>query len=142
MSVNPPTPIRIPGISRKISVWVSGRGKNHTLYVAVRDMLGKQYRLPMGKLNFTGWKKMEALVPSDNSERIIVQQDVLRATTYRPRGLVFEGFVVEFDAFEASGTFYIYFDNFEAETDVFLEEEDYIRIQTPIEDRNDPLDDW
>lgn len=139
-SIEPPRPIRIPGFSKKISVWVLGRNAGHKLFVVVRDMRDRVFRVPVGNLRFSGWRKMEVLIPDD---AFIDQREIPGLTTYyRPRGVTFEGFFIEFAPLEAIGTYYVYFDNLRFDSNIYHEEEELRRQSTPIEARNEPLDDW
>jgi hypothetical protein len=57
-SVHPTAPIPVPGISKTISVWIAGRNFNHTLKVLIEDYFGRDMELTVGRLTFTGWKKL------------------------------------------------------------------------------------
>jgi hypothetical protein len=123
--VQPLRPLQVPGITKTISVWVVGRNFNHTLSVVVADYFGNVNILPMGTLNFTGWKQMTVAVPPS-----IVQQDY----HYSDRmGLQILGFLIEPDMMEAYGTYYIYFDDLRAYTDLFADE---------YRDEDDMIDSW
>jgi len=123
--VQPLRPLQVPGITKTISVWVVGRNFNHTLNVVVADYFGNVNILPMGTLNFTGWKQMTVAVPPS-----IVQQDY----HYSDRmGLQILGFLIEPDMMEAYGTYYIYFDDLRAYTDLFADE---------YRDEDDMIDSW
>lgn len=63
ISVDRVRPLEIEGISKTISVWVAGRNYNHNLFVHVEGYTGKQYKLPMGRLNFSGWKQLTVAIP-------------------------------------------------------------------------------
>ena len=68
-------PIPIEGITKTVSVWVTGRNQGHNLYLLVQDYFGNNFEIYMGSLAFSGWKKMTAAVPpSPDGERGIVQQ--------------------------------------------------------------------
>ncbi len=111
--VYPMRPIAIEGICKTISVWVVGRNFNHVLKVVISDYHGNYQELTLGKLNFTGWKKMTLAVPPH-----IVQTDY----HYTNRnGLKFLGLKVECDLEESWGRYYIYFDDMSVVTDLFLE---------------------
>ena len=123
--VQPLRPLQVPGITKTISVWVVGRNFNHLLNVVVADYFGNVNILPMGTLNFTGWKQMTVAVPPS-----IVQQDY----HYSDRmGLQILGFLIEPDMMEAYGTYYIYFDDLRAYTDLFADE---------YRDADDMIDSW
>jgi len=55
-TLTPRRPIPIPGVTKSISVWAVGRNFNHTLVVLIEDFHGRRFELPMGRLNFQGWK--------------------------------------------------------------------------------------
>ena len=121
----PVKPLPIEGLTKTISVWVVGRNYNHVLKAVIADYFGQRRELTMGKLNFMGWKRLTVAV----SPRII--QDEYHFTS--KRGLKFLGFKVEFDMMESFGTYYIYFDDLRATTDLFAEE---------YRDTDDMADGW
>jgi hypothetical protein len=85
----------------------------HMLTLIISDYFGNRAEITMGKLNFSGWKKMTVAVPPT-----IVQRDF----HYGDRmGIKILGFKVETDPLEAYGTYYIYFDDLRAMTDLFAE---------------------
>lgn len=111
--IYPMRPLAIEGISKTLSIWVVGRNFNHTLKMLVADYFGRQQEITLGKLNFTGWKKMTVAVPPS-----IVQTDY----HYTDRnGIKFLGFRVDCDLKESQGRYYIYFDDLSAVSDLFLE---------------------
>lgn len=108
-------PIPIEGVIKTLSVWVVGRNTDHELSVLVRGIDGEVAKIPMGKLNFVGWKQMTVAIP-----QTIVQTNY----HYSNRsGISIEGFVVDTAPLEAYGTFYIYFDDMTAVTDLFAEQQ-------------------
>jgi hypothetical protein len=117
-TIRPIRPIPIEGITKTVSVWVVGRNFNHTLKLLVQDYAGKNYELYMGRLNFQGWKKLTVAIPAQSSGGGIPQ----RTYHYNNQmGLKIVGFRVECDPLEAYGTYYIYFDDLRAVTDLFAE---------------------
>jgi hypothetical protein len=123
--VQPIRPLQVPGITKTISMWVVGRNFNHRLNVVVADYFGNVNILDMGKLNFSGWKRMTVAVPPS-----IVQRDY----HYNDRmGLQVMGFIIEPDLMETYGTYYVYFDDLRAYTDLFAEES---------RDPDDMVDSW
>lgn len=114
-------PIPIEGITKTISVWVVGRNYNHTLKVIVSDFFDRQYELTMGKLNFQGWKKMSVAIPPQNPDGVtgIIQRNY---HYNNQMGLKVVGFKIECDPDEAFGTYYVYFDDLRAVTDLFAED--------------------
>jgi len=112
-AVFPVKPIPIEGVTKTVSVWVVGRNFNHTLKLIVADYFNQRREITMGKLSFIGWKQMTAAVPPN-----IVQDEYHFASH---RGLKVIGFKVEFDLLESYGTYYFYFDDMRAVTDLFAE---------------------
>ncbi len=113
-AITPTHPIPVEGIVKTVSVWVVGRNTNHILSLIVEDQAGQVAELPFGTLNFTGWRQLTVAIPPG-----LVQQDY----HYGDRsGLKIDGFVVDTAPLEAFGTFYIYFDDMTAVTDLFGEE--------------------
>lgn len=124
-------PIPVEGITKTVSVWVTGRNQGHELYLLVQDYFGNNFEIYMGTLAFSGWKKMTAAVPpSPDGERGIVQQSAYYGE--RP-GLRIIGFRVDCDPLLARGSYYLYFDDLRAVTDLY-----------DMENRNedDMIDNW
>ena len=112
--IRPVRPVPIEGITKTVSVWVAGRNTNHVLELLVSDHFGNTAVLNMGKLNFSGWKKVTVSIPPN-----IVQRDY----HYNNKmGIMIEGFNVQCEIDETYGNYYIYFDDLRAVTDLFAEE--------------------
>jgi len=123
--IQPIRPLQVPGITKTISMWVVGRNFNHRLSVVVSDYFGNMNILEMGKLNFSGWKRLTVAVPPT-----IVQRDY----HYNDRmGLQILGFMIEPELMETYGTYYVYFDDLRVFTDLFAEES---------RDPDDMVDSW
>jgi len=114
VAILPSRPLPVEGISKTISVWVVGRNAPHTLKLLVRDQFGRRGEVTMGKLNFAGWKKMVATIPTS-----VIQRDYHYSNRL---GIQIEGFRIDMDPEETFGTYYIYFDGLRANTDLFPEE--------------------
>jgi hypothetical protein len=114
VSVRPPKPIKIPGISKAISVWICGRSFKHRLYCHVLDFTGTEMIVDMGLLDFAGWKKVSASVPTT------IEQEAYHNLEWR--GVSLAGFSIRTDPEESYGVYYVYFDELRAITDVYLEE--------------------
>jgi hypothetical protein len=112
-TVHPTAPIPIAGISKTLSVWVAGRNFNHTLKILIDDYFGRPMELTIGKLTFMGWKKLTVAVPPS-----ITQTDY--HFTLKD-GIKITGFKIECDPLEAMGTYYLYFDDIRAVSDLFGE---------------------
>jgi hypothetical protein len=116
----PMRPIPIEGVTKTISVWVAGRNYNHELKVLLQDYFGRHFELTVGKLNFQGWKKLTVAVPpqADDGRNGIVQRNY---NYNNQMGLKIEGFRLDCDPMEAYGSYYVYFDDLRAVTDLFAE---------------------
>ncbi len=121
----PVRPLPIEGITKTISVWVVGRNYNHVLKAVVADYFNQRREITFGKLNFMGWKQLTAAVPPR-----IVQDEYHFANQ---RGLKLLGFKIEFDMMESYGSYYVYFDDLRATTDLFAES---------YRDKDDMPDGW
>lgn len=124
-TLNPPRPIKIPGITKVISAWVCGRSFKHRLFVHLFDYKGAQMVLDMGPLDFVGWKKVNVVIPAS------IEQDNYHNTEWR--GLSLAGFSVRCDPEEAYGVYYLYLDELRAITDIYNEE---------YRDEDDMADGW
>ncbi len=125
LSLRPVRPIAIPGIVKTISVWVVGRNFNHRLSLVVEDFFGNINVLPMGRLNHTGWRQMTVAIPPTIRQR--------NPHYNTETGLKVLGLVIDAAIEEAYGTFYVYFDDMRAVTDLFGED---------IRDPDDMVDGW
>jgi hypothetical protein len=123
--LTPARPLPVEGITKTLSVWVVGRNINHRLVVLISDNFGNRAEIIMGKLNFSGWRQMTVAIPPN-----IKQRDYRYGNR---QGIKIEGFRIDCDPLEASGTYYIYFDDMRAVTDLFSEE---------IRDEDDIQDNW
>ncbi|MDR2069635.1 MAG: flagellar filament outer layer protein FlaA [Spirochaetaceae bacterium] len=119
-TIFPIRPIPIEGITKTISVWVVGRNYNHDLNILLQDYFGRPFELYVGKLNFQGWKKLTVAVPPQAADGIngIVQRNYHYNNQL---GIKITGFRVDCDPMEAYGSYYIYFDDLRAVTDLFAE---------------------
>jgi len=110
----PTKPIKIPGITKAVSVWICGRSFKHRLFLHVLDYRGNPMYLDMGLLDFVGWKKLIIAVPTT------IDQYNYHNTEWR--GLSINGFSIETDPEESYGTYYVYFDELRAISDIYSEE--------------------
>jgi hypothetical protein len=114
-------PIPIEGITKTVSVWVVGRNYNHNLWLELKDFFGNSFQLPMGKLNFQGWKKVSVAIPPQNPDgRTGIVQRNYHYSSHM--GIKIVGFRIECDPDESFGTYYIYLDDLRAVTDLFAED--------------------
>ncbi len=124
-TITPARPLPVEGIVKTISLWVVGRNSPHTLKILISDQFGNKAEITMGKLNFTGWKKMTVAVPAT-----IKQLDYHYANKM---GIKVDGFRVDCDPEETRGTYFFYLDDLRAVTDLFAEES---------RDVDDMMDNW
>jgi hypothetical protein len=119
-TLTPSHPIPIEGITKTISMWVAGRNYNHKLVILIQDFFGRTFELNMGKLNFQGWKKLTVAVPPQNQDGRtgIVQRNYHYNNQL---GIKIVGFRIDCDPTETTGTYYVYFDDLRAVTDLFSE---------------------
>ena len=113
-AVMPVKPLPIAGIAKTMSVWVAGRNNNHMLSMMILDYFGNPMELTIGKLNFSGWKKLTVAIPPS-----IVQKDYHYTNI---NGIKFAGFRVDCDPEDTYGSYYVYFDDLRAVSDLFTEE--------------------
>jgi hypothetical protein len=112
-AVHPLNPIPVEGIVKTLSVWVVGRNFNHVLKIQLTDYRGQAQELTVGTLNFIGWKKLTVAIPPS-----ILQTEY--HYTYKS-GIQITGLKVETDPLDSYGTYYVYFDDMRAVTDLFGE---------------------
>jgi len=111
--IHPAQPIAVEGIVKPLSVWVVGRNFNHMLKVQFLDYRGQLQELTVGTLNFVGWKKLTVAIPPS-----ILQNEY--HYSYKS-GIQIVGFHIETDPLDSYGTYYVYFNDLRAVTDLFGE---------------------
>jgi len=118
--IYPARPIPIEGITKTISMWVAGRNFNHDLYVLIQDFFGRNYEFFMGRLNFMGWKKLVVAIPPQSEDGFsgVIQRNY---HYNNQMGIKIMGFRVICNLPETFGSYYIYFDDLRAVTDLFSE---------------------
>lgn len=124
-SIKPVKPVVIEGITQSISFWVAGRSYRHWMKILIKDFEDKDMIIPVDRLNFQGWKELVVSIPERVKQRDYHFVD--------KRGIKFNGFLIECDPVETYGSYYIYFDELRAVTDLFNEK---------TRDQNDMPDDW
>ena len=131
-TIRPIRPIPIEGVTKTVSVWVIGRNFNHELNLLIQDFFGRNYEIYMGKLNFQGWKKMTVAIPPQAADG--VNGVVQRSYHYNNQmGIRVTGFRIDCDPMESYGSYYVYFDDLRAVTDLFAEND---------RDDDDMVDGW
>ncbi|MDR3336864.1 MAG: flagellar filament outer layer protein FlaA [Treponema sp.] len=118
-----PSEIPIPGRAQILDVWVWGSNMNLNLEAYVRDYRGMVYRLPMGSLNYTGWRNLRAAIPGTISQS--------KRQLPRYAGLTFVKFRIWTSPIERVDNFYVYFDQLKILTDTFETHYDGEELQYP-----------
>lgn len=123
-TVRPIRPIPIEGVTKTVSLWVAGRNSNHELTLLIRDMRGRNHELSMGSLNFQGWRRLTVGIPPQPFDGVngVVQRSHRNA--HVRSGIEIVGLRVDTDPLESYGSYYIYFDDMRAVTDLFAEGRD------------------
>jgi hypothetical protein len=100
---------------------VAGRNFNHSIYLLLDDALGRHFELYIGKLNFQGWKKLTVAIPPQAPDGVhgIIQRNYHYTNLM---GIRITGFRIDCDMMEAYGSYYVYFDDLRAVTDLFAED--------------------
>lgn len=123
--VRPPRPIKIPGITKSLSIWVAGRNFSHTLMFHILDFNHQDKLLKVGQLNFLGWKRLTFVIPPT-----LIQDEYHYSDL---EGITFLGIAIETNPAESYGTFYVYFDELMAKTNIF---------NLSTQDKDDMIDNW
>ena len=118
--IEPIRPIPIEGITKTVSVWVVGRNVDHELVLLIEDFFGRPFELFMGRLNFQGWQRLTVAIPpqAEDGWNGIVQRNP-RFSDHM--GIRIRGFRIDANPWEAFGSYYVYFDDLRAVTDLFAE---------------------
>jgi TonB family protein len=115
LDLRPPAPIRIDGRCVSLSVRAYGTGFPHELSLLVLDYYGAEHELSLGRLDFRGWRRLEASIPLlERGGSAYVQDD----PHFRdPAGLRVSGIRIAFDLEESYGQYVAYFDDLGALVD-------------------------
>jgi hypothetical protein len=114
LKMAPSKPIKVPGITKALTMWVCGRSFQHRLYAHLLDYQGNEMILDMGLLDFVGWKKLSIPVPTNIKQHNYHDSDW--------RGISFVGMSIMTDPEESWGVYYVYFDELRAISDIYTEE--------------------
>lgn len=119
--------IPFKGNIQRFDMWVWGAGYYYELELIVRDCEGRTHTLPMGLVNFKGWKNMHVSVPSN-----IPQSSKYIGNKHH---MAFVAFRIRTRPTERVDDFKIFFDQFKALTDVYVDSYDgYELLEAPFED--------
>lgn len=98
--------IPLRGVVSGFEVWVWGAGYQYSLEALVRDCTGRVHTLPIGNLDFQGWKNLSVSVPTH----------IPQTSRYlgSAQHLSFVGFRIRTSPSERVDDFYVFFDQFKA----------------------------
>ena len=107
------TPYEIPfrGIVSRLDMWVWGANYMYQLEVLVRDYQGRVHSLPMGWLNYEGWRNLAVNIPTS----------VPQVSRYlgEDASMYFVGFRIRTTPRERVDNFEVFFDQFRVLTDTY-----------------------
>jgi hypothetical protein len=106
-----PKAIPIPGRAHFLDLWAWGSNYAYSLELHVRDFQGIDHVLPLGSLQYIGWKNLQVRVPGS----------IPQSWKYLPRrqGLELTKLVLWTQPAEKVDEFYLYLDQIKVTTDMF-----------------------
>jgi len=118
-----PTELSMPGRVKMIDVWVWSGNFNYYLEAFVRDYRGVVYTIPMGNLDFIGWRNLRINIPDNvpQSKKYLPKHEELKFVKFRiwtrpSEVVVIPGFETSPDIDKAVK---FYFNNMKVLTDTF-----------------------
>ena len=134
-------PYEIPfrGIVSRIDIWVWGAGYMYELEALVRDYQGRVHSLPMGWLNYEGWRNLSVNVPTSIPQTSRYVGD--------STGLSFVAFRIRTSARERVDNFQVFFDQFRVLTDThtfraYYDGFEFVDVDFSDDDGNDSYPDY
>lgn len=99
-------PIELPGDTIGVSLWVWGSNFDYTMELHVRDYRGMVHQVPLGKINYHGWRQLTATIPTG----------IPRSNPYEFNfaDLYIDKIVLWTEPKEIVSGFYVYFDDLQA----------------------------
>lgn len=110
LKIFPENGIKVPGIAKAFYIWVWGANFSYDMEMQITDYKGITHTLPVGRLNYLGWKVHRIDVPDYIPQ---TQQTVPRI-----KRLKFERFTIWSLPGAPLENFYVYFDHFTVLTDI------------------------
>ncbi|CEM62524.1 hypothetical protein DWQ65_01360 [Treponema phagedenis] len=113
--------IPLKGIVNRFDLWVWGAGYLYSMEMLVRDCNGRVHVLPLGPLNYQGWKNLAVKVPTN----------IPQASKYlsNVKYMSFVAFRIRTSPMERVDDFYIFIDQFKALTNVFVNSYDGFELE-------------
>lgn len=107
---------RIPGKVQQMDLWVWGGRFDYSMDMYLEDYKGYVHKLPLGSLNYRGWKNLKVNIPPT----------IPQAEPYAPRvkGLSFSFFRFKSAPAERADRFHVYLDHMKLITDLYSEQYD------------------
>ncbi len=113
--LRPSEPLLLPlGLPIQAIVWVYSEGHHITLDLVISQKKSKDVRLPLGVLNFFGWRRLEVPINLPNENARLIQSFSLPVSV--------KGFRLATQPTQKKGAFHLYFDNltFLLDTSTFI----------------------
>jgi len=115
---------KFPGTVKSIDMWVWGGNFFYNLEIVIEDFRGYRYSLPMGDLQYFGWRNKNVQIPPS------IPQDEPYAP--RTKGLRFNKFRIYSTPGERVDRFHCFFDYFKIVTDAYKEQYDGWELEAKI----------
>ena len=106
-------PIKIPGRAQYLDIWVWGSNYDYYLEAHIIDYLGIDHVLPLGSLQYDGWRNLSVTIPT-----AIPQKDI-HLPKYK--NIELTKLVLWTQPVEDVNGFYVYFDHIKVLTDLYQE---------------------
>jgi len=119
-----PIELPLPGRVKMIDLWVWSGNYNYYLEAFIRDFKGIVHTVPMGDLNFAGWKNLRVNVPDNipQSKKYLPRKESMSLVKFRiwtrPNEIV-AALVNNPDATDMDKSIKFYFHNIKVLTDTF-----------------------
>jgi hypothetical protein len=113
--LRPGEPLLLPlGLPIQAIIWVYSEGHHIALDLLVSQKKSKDVRLPLGVLNFFGWRRLEVPINLPNENARLIQSFSLPISV--------KGFRLATQPTQRKGAFHLYFDNltFLLDTSTFI----------------------
>jgi hypothetical protein len=119
-----PVELSLPGRVKMLDMWVWSANYDYYLEAYVRDYKGIVYTIPMGDLNFVGWKNLRINIPDNipQSQKYLPRREGMKLVKFRiwtrPTEIV-AAMTEDPSATPMDRSIKFYFDNIKVLTDTF-----------------------